>query len=87
MQPFGGAWVGDTLIRAAAGLCVSSRPRTQECQGCGLSVAASRAVIPEMCRNAPPPPALIRFLAHKHCGRHQMTQTKESSSCFPRART
>ena len=52
-RPSRGAWVGDTLAGAAAGLYVKPRPYTQKCQGC-----ASRALSPELCRNAPPRPAL-----------------------------
>lgn len=74
-HPCGGAWVGGTLAGAAAGLCVSPRPHTQKWQGC-----ASRALSPEICRNAPLPPAPMPFLAPKPRGRHRWTQPRKSSS-------
>lgn len=80
--------LGGTLIKGAAGLWVSPRPHAQECQGCGLSTAACRALIPEMYRNAPPPSAFIRwFFAPKPSGRHWFTRPREDSSSvpFPRA--
>lgn len=75
--------MGAPSLEWMSGFCVSPRPHTLECQGCGLSTAASRALIPEMWRNAPQPPALIRPLGPKPGDWPRLTQLRESSPSVP----